>query len=44
MQSHLKAIKNIYTLKQSKIFGHKIINATMNGMRTNHSLHIGTYV
>ena len=45
MQSHFKAIKNILkTLKQLKIIGHKIINAIMNDMVMNHSLHIGTCI
>ena len=45
MQSHFKAIQNILkTLKQLKIIGHKIINAIMNDMVMNHSLHIGTCI
>ena len=45
MQSHFKAIKNILnTLKQFLKIGRKIINAIMNDMGMNHSLHIGTCI
>ena len=44
MQSHLKAIKNsLNTFKQLKLLACKIINAIMNTMGMNHSLHSGTY-
>ena len=42
MQAHFTAIKNILnTLKQLKIFGQKFINAIINEMGMNNSIHIG---
>ena len=43
MQSHFKAIKNVLNTLKQLILGRRIINAIMNDMGKNHSLHIGTY-
>ena len=45
MQAHFTAIKNILnTLNQLKIFGQKFINAMMNEMGMNNSIHNSIHI